>query len=380
MATRYSRRARGEGSVYATADKRYRGSLLIPHPDGKRSVRRFVSGRSKAEVSRKLAELKEEAARGGFADGTTLREYLTRWATAVRTQVRPATWREYAGHVDRYWLPALGTTPLTRLRPNDVERVMAGMKAAGRSASTQRAARTTLRRALRDAQRDGLVVPNVAALARPPRLDRVEIQPLSVDNTRRLLDATAEHPHGPLFALLVGTGLRLGEALGLEWSDLGPGSLTVHRSLARADAGGYALAEPKTKRSRRTVMLPAIATAALERQRARQDTAKAGTGSAWQDRDGLVFTDAIGRQLGPTVVSHAFRVAADTIGLQGTRLHDLRHTYASTLLRAGVALKTVSDALGHSSIAITADVYGHLSDATRREAADAMDRALGGAS
>lgn len=377
MASRYSRRARGEGSVYPTAEGRWRASLVIPHPDGGRSVRRVVSGRSKADVVRKLDDLKREAA-SGYPEA--LGAYLGRWTAAVRPTLRPATWREYAGHVERYWTPKLGEIPMPKLRAGDVERVMAEMMAAGRSAATARAARTTLRRALKDAQRDGLVVQNVAALARPPRMVRLELQPLTVDETRRLLDATREDQYGPVFALLAGSGLRLGEALGLAWSDIDGRSLTVHRSLARADAGGYALAEPKTRRSRRTVPLPAIVLEALDRQRARQDDAKAAAGTAWQDRLGLVFTDTVGRPLSPTVVSHAFREAADALGLS-VRLHDLRHGYASTLLRAGVPLKVVSEALGHSSIATTADIYGHLEDATRRQTADAMDLALpGGAS
>ena len=323
---------------------------------------------------RKLEALKREGG-SGFASGETLGAYLARWTTAARPTLRPATWREYAGHVDRYWTPKLGGTPLTRLRAGGVERVMADMMAAGRSASTARAARTTLRRALKDAQRDGLVLPNAAALARPPRVDRSEPRALTVDETHRLLAATQDHRFGPLYALLLGTGLRLGEALGLAWSDTSADSLTVRRSLARADGKGYALAEPKTRRSRRTVMLPTIAREALARQRERQDQAKGAAGSAWQDRDGLVFTDAIGRPLSPTVVSHGFREVADALGLP-VRLHDCRHTYASTLIQAGVPLKTVSEALGHSSIAITADVYAHLADSSRREAADAMDRAL----
>jgi integrase len=377
MAARYSRRARGEGSVYKTADGRFRAVLVIPHPDGSRSARKYVRGRSKADVVRKLDGLKREAA-VGFPE--TLGSYLARWVIAVAPTLRPATIREYAGHVERYWIPKLGTTQISAIRAGDVERVMAEMMAAGRSASTARAVRTTLRRALKDAQRDGLVVPNVAALSRPPRIERPEIVPLNVEEARRLLEATRDHPYGPLFALLLGSGLRLGEALGLAWSDLGRDALTVRRSLARASGSGYALAEPKTKRSRRTVPLPPTILEALDRQRTRQDLAKAAAGSAWQDRVGLCFTDAVGRPVSPTVVSHAFRDAADAIGLP-VRLHDLRHTYASALLRAGVPLKVVSEVLGHSSIATTADVYGHLEDAGRRQAADAIGFALtGGAS
>jgi len=117
MARRYSRRARGEGSVYETAEGRWRASLVIPHPDGTaQSVRRVVSGRTRAEAVRNLDTLKRETA-AGYATGETLGEYLARWAEAVRPTLRPATWREYAGHAERYWIPALGTVPLTRLQP-----------------------------------------------------------------------------------------------------------------------------------------------------------------------------------------------------------------------------------------------------------------------
>jgi integrase len=376
MATRYTRRARGLGSVYETKDGRVRGSIVIPRPDGRRSVRRVVSGRTRPEVVRKLEALRRESS-ATFATGETLGAYLEGWTTAIKPAVRPATFREYAGHVARYWIPKLGTVPLTRLLPGDVERLMAELMADGRSPSTARAVRTTLRRALRDAQRDGLVIQNIAALARPPRVERAEMRALTVDETHRLLEATADHPYGPLYALLVSTGLRLGEALGLTWTDVTASELTVRRSLARADGNGYEMAEPKTRRSRRTVPLPGLAREALTRQRTRQDAQRAAAGSAWQDRLGLVFSDALGRTLSPTVVSHGFRDVADTIDLRGVRLHDLRHSYASALIRASVPLKTVSEALGHSSIVVTADIYAHLTDTSRREAAAAIDRLFG---
>jgi integrase len=145
--------------------------------------------------------------------------------------------------------------------------------------------------------------------------------------------------------------------------------------MARADDGGWELAEPKTTRSRRTVMLPAIARDALDRRRTRQDADQQAAGTAWQDRAGMVFTDAIGRPLRPPDVSDEWRRTRRRHGLT-VRLHDLRHTFASLLLSAGAPLKVVSDALGHSTIAITADTYAHVTPELRREAADAMDRAL----
>lgn len=373
------RRSAGEGAIYETAEGRLRGRVILPHPDGTRSVPRYVSGKTRAEVVRKLEELRKEAA-GGFATGETTGAYLARWIEAVQPRLRAATHREYVRHVSDYW-SGLASIPLTRLTPAHVERTMAALKARPLSPMTIRHARSTLRRALHDAQRDGILNRNVAALARPPRVERREMRALTPAEVGRLIAGTTDDRFGPLYALAAGSGLRLGELYGLQWSDIDMDGrqLTVRRSLSRAHGGGFELSEPKTARSRRTVMLPAIALDALKRQKARQAAERLAAGTAWQDSRGLVFTDGLGRSGDPSTASVAFRTAADRLGLP-VRLHDLRHTAASLMLAGGVPLKVVSEALGHSSIAITADVYSHVTPDLRREAADAMDRALGGAS
>jgi integrase len=255
----------------------------------------------------------------------------------------------------------------------------AAMIRRGLSPTTARGARTTLRMILRDAERDGLVVRNVAALARPPRAIRHELRVLTADETRRLLDGTVDDEFGPIYVVAATTGMRLGEVLGLAWPDVelaGPApSLAVRRSLARAETG-YALAEPKTGRSRRTLELAPATVASLRRQKARQAEVRLAAGDLWQDRDRLVFTDELGRSLRPSSVSHAFSAALGRLGLPHVRFHDLRHGLASLLLAQGVPLKVVSDTLGHSGIAITADTYAHLSREQRREAASAIERAL----
>lgn len=373
MAKSTARRSKGEGAIWKAADGRIRGSLVLPHPDGVRTVRRFVSARTRAEVSRKLEALRQQAAAGG-PTAESLGAYLQRWLVAVKPHLRPATWGSYAQHVRDYWTPGLGAIALTRLAPSHVEGVMARLLESGRSPATVQRARATLRRALHDAQRDGLVNRNAAALARPPRVERREMRALTPDEVRRLLQATADLP---IVALAVTTGLRLGELLGLRWSDidLDARTLVVRRALARTHSGGYALAEPKTARSRRTVVLGAVALEALRRRRVQQAADRLAAGSAWQDTDGAVFTDALGRLLDPREVSRSFRRLADRLGLP-VRFHDLRHTAASLMLAGGVPLKVVSDVLGHSSIAITADVYAHVAPDARREAAEALDRAL----
>jgi integrase len=120
-----------------------------------------------------------------------------------------------------------------------------------------------------------------------------------------------------------------------------------------------------------------MARAALERQRTRQETAQVAAGTAWQDHDGLIFTDTVGRPLYRVAVHRGFRELLAAAGLPFIPFHGLRHSAATALLTAGIPLRVVSDLLGHAGIAITSDYYAHVEPALRRDAADAMDRTLG---
>jgi integrase len=384
------RRSAGEGAIYDTADGRLRGSLIVDFPDG-RTKRVYVSGRTRADVVRKLDAKRKESASGALT-GETLEAYLTRWLQAHETRIRPSTQAEYRRIVRQYWLGAgfaldLGKRSLTRLQPLDVEQRMAELLARKLSPTTVPYARGVLRRALNDGMREGVVNRNVAALARPPRVASREMRALSPAEASRLLSGTVDDPLGPLYAVALGTGCRLGELLGLAWTDLlaDSSALTVRRALAEsgriADDKGHrhtewSLAEPKTRRSRRTVMVPTFVRAALRRQKAAQAVQRLAAGTAWQDEADLIFTDSLGRPMRPDAVSRAFHETATRLGLQPIRFHDLRHSAASLMLAQGVPLKTVSETLGHASIAITADTYAHVTPELRREAADALDRAL----
>ncbi len=393
---RARRRSAGEGSVYPDADgRRWRGAVTWTDPDGRRH-RRVVSAPTSAAARDKVDRLRAELRLGEVAPAgpaLTVGEYLDSWIERDRIRVRPATWVGRSSHVSTYLVPTLGRLALARLMPSDVERALATWLDKGRPVTagerrrgappprpiaplTARHIRATLRIALADAVREGLVPRNAAADARAPYVPHREITFLEAPDLVRLLEATADDELGPLYAMAATTGLRLGELLGLSWRDVRGGTLTVRRSLALATRGSWKLAEPKSARSRRTIPLPARAREALATQEARQAANRAAAGAAWQDGDGLVFTDAVGRPWRPDRVSSAFGRACAAAGGPRIRLHDLRHTAATLLLAEGTPLAVISDLLGHSGIAITAGYYAGVVPELRQDAADAMDRAL----
>jgi integrase len=397
-APKVRRRSSGDGSVYQNGE-RWRGAVTWTDADGTRH-RRTVTGRSSADARAKVDALRHDLSLGTLAPAgpaLTVGDYLLGWVERDRIRVRPSTWRKRESHVRVYLVPALGRIALARLSAADVERALSAFLVEGRpdrpatrtrgrqnlagiSPQTVRHIRTTLRRALADAVRDGLAGRNAAAESRPPYLPHRPITYLAARDLAQLLDATTDDAYGPLYALAATTGLRLGELLGLSWADVTDGRLTVRRSLSLAHGNGWELAEPKSARSRRTIPLPARARQALETQRTRQRFAEKAAGTAWANRDGLVFTDVVGRPLRPESVSRDFGKARDRVAVPRIRFHDLRHSAATALLTAGVPLVVVSEWLGHSGVTITAASYAAVVPELLTDDADAMDRALDGAS
>lgn len=210
-----------------------------------------------------------------------------------------------------------------------------------------------------------------------PQQLRPVIQPYSESEALRLLESARGDRLEALYVLAMTSGLRIGELLGLTWRrlDLNDGVLQVVTSLQRSP-DGWVLGEPKTKSSRRSVMLTPLAVEALRAHRVRQAAERLAVADVWANKD-LVFCDTLGGFLSPEYVSrYAFPQLIARAGVPRRRFHDLRHSCATILLKAGIPLKVVSEMLGHTSIAITADVYGHVTAEMQRDAARAMEAAL----
>lgn len=268
-----SRRANGEGSVYRRADGRWVAELSYQDDDGK-ARRRTVYGRTQTEVRAKLKDARQRVETGApIRDANlTLAQWLDKWcATALEASDRRRAIKDlYATMARAHLAPSLGHLPLARLRPSDVEAMIVAKRDAGLSASTIRTLYSVLRAALEVAVRDGLVRANVAVAVKRPVPERTDAVYLTAEQAQRLLTAVAGDRLEGLYRLMLATGLRRGEALALDWSDvdLEGGVVRVRRTLARTSKG-LELSEPKTERSRRTVPLPRSAVETLRAHRSR---------------------------------------------------------------------------------------------------------------
>lgn len=411
MPTRRRTRANGEGGVrHEKARGRWVGTVTVGFedvigPDGQirqRQIRKNVTGKTKAQALERLREVQGavDAGQDPASRDLTVGRFLTMWLDDVLPgTVSPSTEQQYRDIVRLYVAPHLGQKRLRTLQARHVSLMLRALEAEGRSGNTRRLARSVLRRALRWGEAEGMVARNVAAIADGVKVGATEGRTLTPEQARQLLASVEGDRMEAAFAVALALGLRRAELLGLAWSDLTldttPPRLTVRRNLTRLKGKGLILHDTKTAKSRRTVHLPSPVVAVLKAHRARQAEERLLTGSAWPERPlgvDLVFRTPVGTPMDPDNfrnLVYAATMQAFTPEDERPETpkdpwptkyrwspHELRHSAASLLIAQGVPLKVVSETLGHASIRITSDVYGHLFDDAGAAAAEAMTAAL----
>ena len=315
---------------------------------------------------------------GGDDEGRSLRfgAYLTaRWLPGKRLTLRDTTWDGYRRKIDRHILPALGHVPIRRLSPARLE-ALYHSKLHPTDGSRALAPKTVLelhliiRGALGDAVRHGLVARNVALVAHAPRLrsiPKVEPQPWTAEQLRTFLRAAAGHRLFPAFWLLAATGMRRNEVLGLRWDDIDfeRRTIALNRGIVSV---GYELRETrgKTRNAPRPIDLDPTTIELLRAWRTWQSAEAAAVGL---DDRGWVVSDTAGRPVHPHAISQAFERIARRANLPVIRLHDVRHTHATLLIKAGVPVKVVSERLGHATAAFTIETYQHVMPGMQADAA-----------
>ncbi|MCL4310712.1 MAG: site-specific integrase [Actinomycetota bacterium] len=376
-----AKRGQNEGSIYKAKDGRWVGCLNLGYQGGTRK-RKYLYGKTRAEVSAKLTEALRNRQLGlpVSNDKITFGQFLDKWLEdSVKPSVRPRTFKSYSQLVERHIAPDLGNIKLAKLCPRDIQSLINRKLDSGLSPRSVQYIHAVIRRALVQARKWELVPRNVAKLVDPPRTQHFEVKPLSPDQARTFLEAAKGDRLEALYTVAVSLGLRRGECLALRWEDvdLEARTLRVCHTLQRVDGGGWELAEPKSKNSRRTLGLPVFATLALREHRKHQLEEKMLAGPHWQDHD-FVFTSKLGTPLdGQHLYFRHFKMLLRKAGLPDIRFHDLRHSCASLLLVQGVSPRVVMETLGHSQISLTMNTYSHVMPVLMKEAAEKMDEVLG---
>lgn len=374
------RRGRGEGSIYQRADGRWQARVDLGRgPDGKRR-RKVAYGATRQAAAQALNRLLGRAATGELlvTSTPTVKAWLDDWYRTHRDDWQGSTPRIYRTAIDQWIVPALGDVRLEALKPARIQRWINDASANGARAKVV-IAHVVLRAALKWAMQQRQVTFNAATLCRVPRPTRKAIAVLSTEEAQRLLDVAETHRLGAMVIIALTMGLRIGEVSGLTWADvdLDAGTLRVRQQVQALGKGlPAALAPLKTPNSRRTLALPTRVVTALQARRTAQLEERMRAGQRWQRGD-LVFTTPLGGPLRPNAVRDMLRPLLKAAGARPVRFHALRHTCATTLLAAGVPLFDVSRVLGHASIQITADTYGHLAPDMTAGAARQMDAVFG---
>ena len=365
------RRGHGEGSITRRKDGRYQAAITLEN-----HKRRYFYGETRKEVQDKLNLALYEKKQGRLATGAqqTLKVHLERWLEqVVKLTMRPNTYKMYRSTIRCHLVPALGHIKLQKLTIGDLQAFYAEKRKKLKPRTLARI-NAVLTSALEDALKQGFIGRNVAKLVDLPQIERYEGQILTVEQAHKLLEFARGSSLDALLLVAVTTGMRRGELTAVRWNDVdfGKGILQVRRTLSRVPGMGYVEGEPKTKAGRRKILLPSVVVEALKEHRIRQEQARIKMGDRWREH-GLIFCNIYGGFFNPDRVWYLFKRLLKEAGLPDVRFHDLRHGAATVLLAAKVDLKVVSELLGHSSVAITADIYAHVLPEMQQEVVKKMD-------
>lgn len=347
--------------------------------DGRRRQVWRSGFRTKREASAALAQALVQASESGSTPSTlTAAQYFLGWLQ--RLDRKPATLATYRRIVNQRLLPAFGSRQLVSVDAASLERAYSAWLEEGLSSSSVQLMHQVLNKALGDAVRAGLLEGNPARSVEAPRKAMFEMRTWTAEEVGRFLRHVAEDRQFAMWRLFLTTGMRRGEVAALRWADVD----LEHARLSVRQTGNYidrvwTVNTPKGRGrgATRLLSLDRATVEALRQHAERQAAERAYAEELWQD-SGLVFCREDGTPLNPTRIGHRLTARARHAELPHIRVHDLRHTYATLALLAGIHPKVVSERLGHSNIGITLNLYSHVTAGMDRNAAEVVAQLLDG--
>jgi integrase len=409
-AAKETRRGHGEGTKYKRADGYWIGQITTGKTDEGKQERKTFSAKSEKDLVAKMKEYQYKQMRGELPKKNTvsLGDWLTTWLENYkRPKVRQTTYENYDTLIKTHILKApIGKVQVQKLTTDQIQQFMRVLSERGKKVTVKEEVEEDgkkvikkrqeevplssraidlihflIQAALEQARKNNMVSYNVAKDCERHKDEKKEVKPLTKDEEKALLMVLKDHRLYAAILLADGIGLRRGELLALRWPnvDLEEGVIKIAENLVRVK-GGSKVQPPKTKSSNRTIPLPARVTEALKAHKARQEEEKAKSEEkakgSYQD-NGLVFCQPSGKPIQPRNFQRMFKGWAKKAGLpEGTRLHDLRHTFSSNALAAGADVKAVQSITGHSDTRTLMDTYAHAINEGKKKVADIMNGQL----
>ena len=371
-----ARKANGQGHTYKVGNS-YRTAI-------RKGGYTITAMGATAQESRKRAKTKLDALPNlGGANNSqnnskmNLESYLSTWLEEEHKHlIAHSTFKRYRSLAKFHINPSIGKIELRKLTASHVNQMLTNMRESGQSPRSQQQARALLSVALQDAECKEYILVNPVKKVRVP-INRVkEIDPLGIDDVRRLLETYEGSFMSARLHIALLCGLRQGEALGLRWQDIdfGSGILEIRNQIQMIE-GKLQLTGLKTDRSRRSVALTSASLLALEKHQVIVQKMRDACGSSWKEND-FVFPYFDGSAHPATPDYNNWKRCLRLCGIKTRRLHDARHTAATLMYAQGVGIEVISRALGHSSSAITSKLYVHSAIKPQIEAANAVSAAL----
>jgi integrase len=341
---------------------------------GDRNRQTVGTFKTKKEAEKAERDALSQHERGVFVEPSTytVGELLDAWLRAKRSEISEQSWKDYEILIRLHLKPGFGPVPVQRLTTARIQQQYGDWLDGGMSNRLVSGCHMRLKQALDFAVKQGLVAFNAAQSATPPKVQRKKPNVWDRDQVITFLEVANSDSLHPLWHLYVLEGLRRGEALGLRWKDLNWTQGTIHiQQTVTPDKNnrGRAAILPRTKTSAgaRTVRLTALTLDALRDHMAAQDRRQLEA-EMWEDHDLIVCTSK-GTPINPNNVTRSFERLVKIAGLPRIRVHDLRHTSATMLLKQGVPPKVASERLGHATVSTTLDLYSHVLPDMQEDAA-----------
>jgi len=403
-----AKRANGDGSIRKRSVLRngktytfWEGVVTVGYDPGTgKQQRRTFTGKTQKDVAEKMRDAASQVDRGEYfeAGKMTLKQWFETWLAEYCGDKKYLTVKQYRSMAETHIYPALGAVKLAKLTSPQIQKFYNELGRTGKtvrerdeetgemaerqeplSAKTIRNIHGILSKCLNTAIDQGVIRNNPTERVTVPKVIKQEIQPLTEEQQRAFLKAIEGHPLERLYTVILFTGLREGEAIGLTWDciDFSKRNMKVYRQLQKRPVkdGGYTFAPLKNDRIRNITLAPYVLTM-LENQKKDQEARQKALGELWQGwkdeeekKTALVFTNEQGGHLSVVTVYNTFKALVTEIGAPACRVHDLRHTFAVNSLQSGDDFKTVQDNLGHATAAFTLDVYGHVSERMKEDSA-----------